>query len=83
MPRLHLRRAAAPPRRRATGPADILQVQRTASQREIKKSYRKLALIHHPDKNPESKEEATAKFKQIGAHPAPAARPKRPTDTQH
>ena len=62
---------------------DVLNLPRDCTEDEAKKSYRKLALIHHPDKNPESKEEATAKFKQIGAHPSPAARPKRPTDTQH
>lgn len=30
----------------------ILEVDENASQDEIKKSYRKLSLIHHPDKNP-------------------------------
>ena len=31
---------------------DILNVPQTATQDEIKKSYRKLALLKHPDKNP-------------------------------
>jgi len=40
---------------------DILSVSPTASQAEIKKSYRKLALKFHPDKNPGSED----KFKEI------------------
>jgi curved DNA-binding protein CbpA len=44
---------------------EILMVERTATQEEIKKSYRKLALKWHPDKNLDNKEEAEAKFKTI------------------
>lgn len=42
---------------------EILGVQRNASQEEIKKAYRKLALQHHPDRNPGNKQ-AEDKFKE-------------------
>ena len=40
----------------------ILGVSRDASEEEIKKSYRKIAMLYHPDRNPGSKE-AEEKFK--------------------
>lgn len=43
----------------------ILCVQETATGDDIKKAYRQLALKWHPDKNPNNKEEAEKKFKQI------------------
>lgn len=42
----------------------ILEVQKTASQDEIKKAYRKKALQYHPDKNP-GDASAEKKFKEI------------------
>lgn len=43
----------------------ILNVNKNATEQEIKQSYRKLALKWHPDKNIENKELATKKFKEI------------------
>jgi DnaJ family protein B protein 6 len=44
---------------------EILEVKSTASEAEIVKAYRRLALRWHPDKNPDSRAEAEAQFKQI------------------
>nr|XP_003831421.2 dnaJ homolog subfamily C member 5B [Pan paniscus] len=43
---------------------EILGLHKGASNEEIKKTYRKLALKHHPDKNPDDPA-ATEKFKEI------------------
>ncbi|KAM4697424.1 dnaJ homolog subfamily B member 2 isoform 3-T3 [Rhinophrynus dorsalis] len=44
---------------------EILGVARNASQDDIKRAYRKQALRWHPDKNPDNKEYAEKKFKDI------------------
>ena len=45
---------------------EILGVQRNASDDEIKKSYRKLAMKYHPDRNKDDKE-SERKFKEVSA----------------
>mmetsp|Transcript_25123 Transcript_25123/g.37968 ORF Transcript_25123/g.37968 Transcript_25123/m.37968 type:complete len:313 (+) Transcript_25123:59-997(+) len=45
---------------------EVLEIQPSATLQDIKKSYRKLALLHHPDRNPpKKKDEATGKFRQV------------------
>ena len=44
---------------------EVLGVARDASDGDIKSAYRKLALKHHPDRNPGSKE-AEDRFKTLG-----------------
>ena len=44
---------------------DVLGVSRESTEDEIKKSYKKLAMKHHPDRNKENKDVNEKKFKEI------------------
>ncbi|UYV68243.1 DNAJC7 [Cordylochernes scorpioides] len=59
----------------------ILGVSKTASDDEIKKAYKKLALLHHPDRHsdatPEAKSEQEKKFKELGEAYAILSDPKK------
>ena len=44
---------------------EILEINKNATEEEIKKAYRKLAKKYHPDANPDNKKEAEEKFKEV------------------
>ena len=43
---------------------EILEIPETANPEDIKKSYRRLSMMYHPDKN-KNNPDATSKFQQI------------------
>jgi molecular chaperone DnaJ len=44
---------------------EVLGVGRDATEAELKSAYRKLAMQHHPDRNPDNHVDSTEKFKEV------------------
>ena len=44
---------------------NLLSISKNATEAEIKKAYKKAAMKYHPDRNPNNKDEAEQKFKEI------------------
>jgi DnaJ-class molecular chaperone len=43
----------------------LLEIQRVAGPEEIKRAFRRMASLYHPDHNPQNPKEAEEKFKEI------------------
>src|SRR3569832_3007017 len=55
----------------------LLGVARNATDSEIKAAHRKLAMKHHPDRNPGNHKEAEEKFRQVNSAYAALSDPKK------
>ena len=44
---------------------EILGVEKGSSDAEIKKAFRRIAMKYHPDRNPDNREDAEKKFKEV------------------
>lgn len=43
----------------------VLELEKNASEKDIKRAYKRLAMKYHPDRNQDNKDESEAKFKEI------------------
>lgn len=48
-------------------PYSVLGINKNTAFDEIKKAYRKMAILHHPDKNPNNPEQAKEMMQKINA----------------
>ena len=63
---------------------EVLGVEKNASADEVKQAFRRLAMKHHPDRNPSNKKEAEERFKEISeAYEVLSDREKRSAYDQH
>ena len=61
----------------------ILGVEKDATEEQIRKAYKKLAIKWHPDKNPDNRKQAEEKFKEIGEAYSVLSDPKKRRDYDH
>lgn len=63
---------------------DVLGLKKPSNEDEIRKAYKKLALKHHPDKNPDDPKAAEERFKEVAEAYAVLSDPnKKPTYDQY
>ena len=62
-------------------PHQVLGIQRSATQNEIRRAFRRLAMKHHPDRNPSPA--AEARFKEIAAAYETLSDPKKRDEYDH
>ena len=62
---------------------EVLGVPKDATEEQIRKAYKKLAIKWHPDKNPDNRKEAEEKFKEIGEAYSVLSDPKKRNEYDH
>ena len=62
---------------------EVLGVEKDATEEQIRKAYKKLAIKWHPDKNPDNRKQAEEKFKEIGEAYSVLSDPKKRKEYDH